>query len=93
MTLETLICSGAVFWPREVPTLIDIEEKNDFDKFLIAYSALIGFLTFAFIALTVYVTCRYPRQSVELSKKIRKLESQPLLKAVGETTEEDASNS
>ena len=93
LTLETLICTGAVFWPREAPTLIDVKEQNDLDKFLVVYSAVIGILTFAFILLTIYVACHYPRKSVKQSKEIRKLVSQPIFKAVGETVEEDISNS
>lgn len=82
LVFETLICSGAVFYPRDEPSLLDIAEPTDFEMFLIIYSALIAFLTITFLALTIFVACRYPRKTVKQSQQIRKLEGAPLRRAM-----------
>lgn len=74
LTFELLICSGAVLFPRDEPTLFDIEEKTSFEQFLIIYSIVIAIFTFAFIVLTLVVTCLCSRRAVQQSQRIRKLQ-------------------
>ena len=71
MTFELLICVGAVLYPREDPTLLDIEEKASFDLFLIGYTITIAIFTFSFLIFACMVTFFCTKKSVTLTREIR----------------------
>jgi hypothetical protein len=82
MTFELFICIGAVLYPREGPTLLNIEEKASFDSFLIGYTITIAILTFGFLIFACVVTLFCTKKSVILTGEIRLKEGKPLIDEV-----------
>ena len=67
---ELLITVGAVFYPRDDPTLLDNEEKTNLDMFCILYTIMLGIAMLAYLALTVNVTCRKGSAITKIEQEI-----------------------
>ena len=81
---ELLITVGAVFYPRDDPTLLDNKEKTPLDLFCIWYTLMLGVVMITFLALTCNVTCRKGSAITVIEQKMLVLKRTPELEKVRE---------
>lgn len=79
---ELMITVGAVFYPREEPTLLDIEEKTPLDTFCLWYTALIGVALLGHVYLTVDTTLNKGSVITKIESRLRTLRKEPDLEKV-----------